>query len=257
MVQTYKSQFMNVLNQKCFIPILFFLFVCGVALGREVPKFTGHWVIDETGSLSGQAIQELEMYLQHQRDSTSNQLAIYLIKSLDGDDIDDYAERVFKEWKLGQASKDNGVLLLIALGDRQVKIEVGIGLEGVLTDLMSSRINRNEIIPRLKQGDIENGVKAGVVAIDQAIKGEYTNDEPVRRKRSSRSNSMLPVLLILAIIIFISRRRGGGSGGYWTGGSGWMGPIGGGGGFGSGGGGSWGDFGGGGISGGGGSSDSW
>jgi uncharacterized protein len=255
MVQTYKSLFMDVLNRKCLIPILLFLFVSGASLGREVPKFTGHWVIDETGSLSGQAIQELEMYLQHQRDSTSNQLAIYMIKSLEGDDIDDYAERVFKEWKLGQESKDNGVLLLISLGDRQAKIEVGIGLEGVLTDLLSSRINRNEIFPHFKRGDIESGVKAGVLAIDQAIKGEYTNEEPTRRKKSSRSNSMLPVLLILAIIIFISRRRGGGSGGYWTGGSGWIGPMGGGG-FSSGGG-SWSDFGGGGISGGGGSSDSW
>lgn len=248
---------MDVLNRKCLLSFLFLFFVSGISFGREVPEFTGHWVVDETGSLSAQSIQELEMYLKQQRDSTSNQLAIYMINSLDGDDIDDYAERVFRKWKLGQASKDNGVLLLIALGDRQVKIEVGIGLEGVLTDLLSSRINRNEIIPRFKQGDIENGVKAGVLAIDKAIKGEYTNDEPVRKKRSSRSNSMLPVLLILAIIIFISRRRGGGSGGYWTGGSGWMGPIGGGG-FGSGGGGgSWGDFGGGGISGGGGSSDSW
>lgn len=248
---------MNVLNRRfCFAMMWFFLTTVSV-FGREIPEFTGHWVVDETGSLSPQATMELEGFLKIHRDSTSNQIAVYLINSLEGDDIDDYAVRVFERWKLGQAGKDNGVLLLISLGDRKMRIEVGRGLEGVLTDLMSSKINRNEVAPRFRQGDIEGGVKAGVYAITQVIKGEYTNDSPVRKK-SSRRNSLLPVLITLAIIIFLSRRRGGGGGGYWSSGGGWIGPIGGG--FGSGGGGgggSWGDFGGGGISGGGGSSDSW
>jgi uncharacterized protein len=250
---------MKLLSQKFLLIVVTILVVAMPATGRDIPKFTGHWVVDETGKLSAQTIHELEGFLKFQRDSTSNQIAVYMINSLEGDDVDDYAVRVFQEWKLGQAGKDNGVLLLISLEDRLVRIEVGRGLEGVLTDLQSSRINRNELAPRFRQQDYDNGVKAAVIAITQVIKGEYTNDDPSPRRRSGKGKSpIFTVLMILALIIFMSRRRGGGGGGYWSSGGGWMGPIGGGGfGGGSGGGGSWSDFGGGGISGGGGSSDSW
>jgi uncharacterized protein len=120
---------MKLLSQKFLLLVITILIVAMHAAGREIPKFTGHWVVDETGKLSGQTIQELEGFLKFQRDSTSNQIAVYMINSLDGDDIDDYGVRVFKEWKLGQAGKDNGVLLLISLEDRLVRIEVGRGLE--------------------------------------------------------------------------------------------------------------------------------
>jgi len=259
MVQLNKSDLMKLLSQKFLLIVFTFLSLGIHATGRNIPKFEGHWVIDETGKLSPQTIQELEGFLKFQRDSTSNQIAVYMINSLEGDDVDDYTFRVFKEWKIGQAGKDNGVLLLISLGDRAVRIEVGRGLEGVLTDLHSSRINRNELAPRFRQGDYDNGVKAAIIAITQVIKGEYTNDDPTPRRRSGKGKSpIFTVLMILALIIFMSRRRGGGgSGGYWAAG-GLMGGMGSGGfGGGSGGGGSWGDFGGGGISGGGGSSDSW
>jgi uncharacterized protein len=197
------------------------------------------------------------MMLKAERDSTSNQIAVLIIPSLNGEALEDYAIKVaHQEWKLGQKDKDNGVLLLIVIDDRKVRIEAGYGLEGVLTDALSSRINRNEIVPFFKQGDYDNGVKAGVTAIMKAIKGEYKNDNPIpTRKKFRRSRSPLTTIIIVIVIIIIaaSRRRGGG-GGFMSGG-GFIGGFGGGSS-----GGSWSsgsDFGGGGGFGGGGSSDSW
>ena len=225
---------------------------------RAIPPLDNNPVHDEAGVLSPETERELEVFLRRYADSTSNEIAIYIIKSLEGEEIDDYTFRVFDTWKIGQKGRDNGVLLLVALEDRLMKIEVGRGLEGRLTDLQSSRINRNEIAPRFRQGNYDDGIKAGVLAITQAIQGEYTNDSPPVKKKK-RNSPLFTVFLVLLIIIFLSRRRGGGGGGgYWSRG-GWIGPVGGGfGGFGSGsGGGGWSDFGGGGFSGGGGSSDSW
>src|SRR5258705_8757722 len=95
--------------------------------------------------------------------------------------------------------------LLIAIEDRKVRIEVGQGLEGVLTDAMSSRINRNEIAPRFRQGDYDGGVNAGVSAIIQTIKGQYVNTEPPQRKRSGRS-PWLTVIFIVILLLVMSRK---------------------------------------------------
>lgn len=234
-----------------FIPLLSFA-------QRSIPEHGGIWVHDEANVLSAQTKAELEAILKAERDSTSNQIAVLIIPSLEGDAFEEYSLRVAEKWKLGQKDKDNGVLLIISINDRLVRIETGYGLEGALTDALSSRINRNEIAPRFRQGDFNGGVKAGVLAIMQAIKGEYKNDAPPPRKKSRKNSPLITLLIIVAIIILASRRRGGGGGGGWSSRGGWIGPIGG---FGSGSGsGSWGsgsDFGGGGGFGGGGSSDSW
>lgn len=244
--------------------IKFFVVLCAVAVSitsygqKKVPDHGGYWVHDEAGVLSSNDKQMLEYVLQAERDSTSNQIAVLIVPSLEGDDIDSYSNRVFNEWKLGQAKKDNGVLFLIAIEDRKMRIEPGAGLEGVLTDAQSSRINRNQVAPYFRQGDYASGIKAAVVGIIQSIKGEYTNDEPVKR-RGKKPTSWISLLVILIFIIIASRRGGGGRGGYMSRG-GWILPMGGGFGGGGGGGGyggSSGSWGGGGFSGGGGSSDSW
>lgn len=225
---------------------------------HAVPAHGGVWVHDEAGILSAQAKSSLEYMLKAERDSTSNQIAVLIINSLEGEDIDGYANRVFKEWKLGDEKKDNGVLFLMAISERQMKIEVGFGLEGVLTDAMSSRINRNEIAPYFRQGDYDNGIKAGALAIMQTIKGEYKNDDPLPRRGKKRS-PWTTVIILIVFMILAARRKGGGGGGgrggYWSSGAGWILPMAGMGRSS----GSWGggDFGGGGMSGGGGSSDSW
>lgn len=244
------------------LPFFLFCLIIGqVAAQRKIAPQAGKMVHDEAGILQAATVQTLENFIAQQTDTTSNQIGVYIIPSLDGEILEDYAVRVFKEWGLGQKGRDNGVLLLIAVNDRQVKIEVGYGLEGALTDLTASRIIRNEIAPRFRQGQYDDGVKAAVLAINQAIKGEYTNDGATEKRPQRKGKSPLfTLLMIVLIIIFLSRRGGGGGGrrgGYWRGG--WIGPMIGGGGFGSGGG-SWGgggNFGGGGFSGGGGASGSW
>lgn len=249
--------------RKSSILILFLCLICGMASAqRKIPPQAGKMVHDEAGILQPNTVRALENFIAQQTDTTSNQIGVYIIPSLEGEILEDYAVRVFKEWGLGQKGRDNGVLLLIAINDRQVKIEVGYGLEGALTDLTASRIIRNEIAPRFRQNQYDDGVTAAVLAINQAIKGEYTNDGATeRRPQGKRKSPLFTLLMIVLIIIFLSRRGGGGGGGrggYWRGG--WVGPMIGGGGFGSRGG-SWGggggNFGGGGFSGGGGASGSW
>jgi uncharacterized protein len=243
--------------------LLALTFSVGVYAQRQIPEQGGIWVRDEANVLSPGAVSQLEAALKAHRDSTSNQIAVYIIPSLDGDDIDSYANRVFNAWKLGNAEKDNGALFLISMGDKTMRIEVGQGLEGVLTDAQSSRINRNQVRPHFREGDYDGGVISGVAAIIQTIAGTYVNDEPPQQeRRSSKKRSPLTTLIVLIIIIAIASRRGGGGGrgGYMA--RGMMGGMlmGGMGGFGRSSG-SWGggggDFGGGGFSGGGGSSDSW
>jgi len=243
-----------------FTTIYFLLLLFSAAAQHKVPAHGGVWVHDEAGILSPQTKAQLEAILKAHRDSTSTQIAVLLIPSLEGDDIDSYALRVSEEWKLGQEKKDNGVLFLVAMQEKQMRIEVGYGLEGVLTDALSSRINRNEVAPYFRQGNYEAGIQAGTMAIIKAVQGTYVNDEPVTKKRKGRS-PIGSIIFFIILIIAMSRKNrggGGGSGGYWT--AAMMGSmLGGGGGYGRSSG-SWGggsDFGGGGGFGGGGSSDSW
>lgn len=223
---------------------------------KAVPPQGGFMIHDEANVLSANDKAMLEYIVKAEEDSTSNQIAVLIIQSLEGDDIDAYSNRVFNEWKLGQTKRDNGVLFLISIDDKQMRIEPGRGLEGVLTDARSSQINRNQVAPYFRRGEYGEGVKAAVVAIIQVIQGEYENDLPVKQKRQKKPFSWVSLIVLLIIIIISSRRRGGGGGGFMSRG-GWILPMGGGGGGGGGFGGSSGSWGGGGFSGGGGSSDSW
>lgn len=161
--------------------VLFFFFCLIVQTGfsqRVVPPLWSHSVHDEAHVLSASAIDALEVILKQHEDSTSNQIAVLIIPSLDGEVLEAFSFRVaHDEWKLGQEGKDNGVLLLIAVEDRKMRIEVGEGLEGVLPDAIASRIIRNEIAPHFRSQNYEQGVTAGVEAIIRAIGGEYTQDQ--------------------------------------------------------------------------------
>jgi uncharacterized protein len=227
----------------------------------DIPPQGGFWVHDQANVLSPQTKQRLESIVQAEYDSTSNQIGILIISSLEGGSLEEYSLRVAEAWKIGKRDKDNGVLLLIVIQDRLMRIETGYGLEGALTDAMASRIIRNEIAPHFRSGDYAAGVEAGLVGIIQAISGEYENDDPEPRTRHSKKFPLSTIVIIIIILILASRgRRGGGGGRHWSGGRGWIGPIGGigsSGSWGSGGGFSGGSFGGGGGFGGGGSSGSW
>ncbi|RAW03136.1 TPM domain-containing protein [Pseudochryseolinea flava] len=158
-----------------------FLFVeRGYSQERGTPQRWDHRVKDEAGVLSADALATLESMLIQHEDSTSNQIAILIIKSLDGKVLEEYSMQVaHDELQLGSKKNDNGVLLLIAIDDHKMRIEVGKGLEGALTDALSSRIIRNEIAPFFRQDNYDDGVIAGTTAIIKAVQGEYTAEESV------------------------------------------------------------------------------
>ncbi len=220
---------------------------------KEIPELWGQHVHDEAKALAQQTIDNLEQRLKIFEDSTSNQIVILIVPTLDGEVIEQYGLRVAEKWKLGQKDKDNGVVLLVSINDRKMRIEVGQGLEGPLPDAICNRIIRNEMAPNFRRGDYDAGVTAATNAIMQSIKGEYkAEDGPVRGTGGgNRFVTLLVIFIIFSLFRFLAR-RGGRSGG-WTSGGGWF--IGGGGGNWGGGGGGF--SGGGGSFGGGGSSGSW
>ena len=158
----------------------------------EVPDLTGR-VVDTADLLSPQTERVLTAKLRAHEDSTGNQVAVLTIPSLQGAVLEDYSLRVARTWALGQEEFDNGVLLLVARDDREMRIEVGYGLEGALPDVIASRIIRYEITPRFRDGDFDGGVRAGVDAILGAIDGTYTPPDP------DASSSRRPVGLFMTV----------------------------------------------------------
>ena len=144
---------------------------------KAVPELWNMRVHDDAHVLKQETIDLLEKRLAHYEDSSSNQIAILIISSLDGESLEDYSIKVADKWALGKKNKDNGVLLLIAVDDHKMRMEVGEGLEGVLTDAMSSRIIRNEMAPAFRRGDFDSGVTAAIDGIIKAIGGEYTAED--------------------------------------------------------------------------------
>jgi len=229
------------------------LFLLGLvlpAMALNVPTPQGY-VTDQAGIISSTTEQRLERALRSFEESDSTQIAVLTIPSLEGETVEDFALKVAESWGIGQQEHDNGVLLLIAKGDRKIRIEVGYGLEGTLTDLLAGRIIDNEITPRFRQGDFDGGITAGVGAMVKVVRGEY---EATARRPEKKKRSPLGLLFFLFFLgpgllrLFLPRSRYGRSRGIWFGGFG----GGGGGGFGGGG-----FSGGGGGFGGGGASGSW
>lgn len=169
---------------------------------RAIPPLEGKRVHDEANVLSANTVEQLEVQLKHYEDSTSNQIAILIINSLEGDVLEEYSIRVaHNEWKLGQSKNDNGVLLLIAVDDRKMRIEVGYGLEGVLTDALSSRIIRNEMAPNFRRGDYDAGVLLAINAIVRAIGGEYVaEEESSNEKGMTTGDKMLVSLVVFGLL---------------------------------------------------------
>ncbi len=142
------------------------------AAGLEVPHLQAR-VTDLAGLLSPEEISALESKLRDLETSDSTQVAVLIIPSLEGEVLEDFSERVATAWRLGQKGRDNGALVLIALKERAIRIEVGYGLEGKLTDARSRQIIQNETIPYFRQGNFYAGIDAGVTAIIQTVRGEY------------------------------------------------------------------------------------
>jgi len=175
-----------------------------LALALGVPPLTGR-VVDLAHILSTGDIEQLSAQLQAHEEKTSNQVAVLIIPSLEGEAIEPFSHHVATTWKLGQKGLDNGALLLIAINERKLRIEVGYGLEGTLTDLRSAHIIRNEIVPRFKSGDMPGGVRAGVDAILKTIEGTYRAEErPFSGNQTGPGPSALQYVLIGIVVGFLA-----------------------------------------------------
>jgi uncharacterized protein len=157
-------------------------------------------VTDLTGTLSRGERERLEAKLAAFERETTHQVAVLIVPSLEGEPIESLGHRIAATWKLGQAGKDNGVLLLIAKSDRRLRIEVGYGLEGVLPDGKAGAIIREVIAPRFRRGEFAGGIDAGVEAIMAVTRGAVV-PEAGRSPRTSRGPwSALPLLVAAAAL---------------------------------------------------------
>ncbi len=146
------------------------LSVCeGQAALREVPPLSGP-VVDQVGVLGG-VKAELEAKLRKLKEEKGSEVAVLVVDTTAPETIEQYSIRVVDQWKLGRKGIDDGVLLLVAVQDRAVRIEVGRGLEGDIPDVTTFRIIQEQIVPRLRQGDIPGGVDAGVQSVINRIYG--------------------------------------------------------------------------------------
>ncbi|MBM4165864.1 MAG: hypothetical protein FJ218_02925 [Ignavibacteria bacterium] len=237
--------------------IYFLLFTTSYAQKIDVPKLE-RYVTDQTNTLLSSETQRLEQALISFEEQTSNQITVLIIPTLGEESLEDYSIRVAEKNLIGQKKRDNGILFLIVKDDRKIRIEVGYGLEGVLTDALTSEIIRNIIAPNFRDGNYSIGIFYAVDAIMQATKGEYIGAGKKHRSRNGGNDSVL--IYIIAIIAFflfngIFRKRRGfiGSSRGWNSSGMFLGGFGGGSGFGG-----FGGFsGGGGSFGGGGASGSW
>lgn len=258
---------------KCFWAAIWaMMLTTGVVRAQDFPAKPNTLVNDYTQTLSAPQVQELERKLVAFDDSTSTQIAVVVMKSTGQYDIADYGVRLAQRWGIGGKEHDNGILLLVALGDRAVTIQTGYGVEGAVPDAIAYRIIENEIKPAFRQGDYFAGIDRATNALIAYTKGEY-QAPPRKEDGGSAMGGLFLLVIIIVVIIAIFGRGGGGRGGgrvmggrgasdllWWTllsglgrGGSGGGGF---GGGFGGGGGGGFGGFGGGGF-GGGGASGRW
>jgi uncharacterized protein len=247
--------------------LLFLLALLGPALAQNFPALTGR-VVDAANLLNAEQRAALEAKLKAHEDKSTDQLVVATVPSLGDTSVEDYANRLFRHWHLGQKEKNNGALLLVAPNERKVRIEVGYGLEGALTDALSGVIIRTAIAPRFKTGDFAGGINAGVDAVLSVLTGDADEWQRWAKVREDSQGELdwITIAITLVILFIIIRaffRSGGGPGRYhrsrggnWIvmpvpSGGGWGGGFSGGGGFGGG------FSGGGGSSGGGGASGSW
>jgi uncharacterized protein len=173
----------------------------------DIPPLTGR-VVDRAQVLSSSDHSRLNDLLAAHESRTSNQVAVLILPSLAGEPLEEFSHRVASAWGLGYKGTDNGVLLLVALQERKIRIEVGYGLEGTLTDAKSSRIIRNEMVPRFRQEEYSKGIMAGVQAILQTIEGTYTPSPPTNEKQAGFWAIFFQAVFLGTIVaLFLGGRR--------------------------------------------------
>jgi uncharacterized protein len=195
--------------------VAFLLFI-GFAQAAEIafPPLTGR-VVDQANILSASVERELTAKLEGHERTTSQQVVVATVAALDGQAIEEYGYQLGRAWGIGEKGKNTGVILVVAPNDRQVRIEVGYGLEGQLTDALSRLIIENEILPRFRNGQIEAGVVAGVDAMLPILRGEPSAVPRTLPPAPSRDPGEIPLFVILIIFFVIARFRGRRRRGLW------------------------------------------
>jgi uncharacterized protein len=168
----------------------------------DVPKLGGY-VNDYANMITPSAKIELERELYSFEKADSTQIVILTIPSLEGEVMEEFSIRVAEAWKIGHKGKDNGIIFIVAKQDRKMRIEVGRGLEGRLTDLMAGRIVDLVVKPRFKRGDFDGGFTAGVSSLIDATRGEFKVDAPQGPVRREKSSQLLTFLIFGGILILI------------------------------------------------------
>ncbi|MGC2062207.1 MAG: TPM domain-containing protein [Thermodesulfovibrionales bacterium] len=161
------------------------------------------YVNDYGGMISPPIKSQIESELNAFEKTDSTQVVVLTIPSLDGAVLEEFAIKAGEAWKIGQKGKDNGVIIVVSKADKKIRIEVGRGLEGKLTDLMAGRIIDLVIKPRFKRGDYDGGFHAGIAAIIDATRGEFKAEPSSRRQQKRGSSSLVTFLIFAAVAIVV------------------------------------------------------
>jgi uncharacterized protein len=175
-----------------------------VCFALDVPALKGR-VNDYADIISPAVEQQVVQTLAALEQAESTQIVVLTVPSLKGEALEDYSIRVAEQWAIGQKGLDNGAILLISTGDRKLRIEVGYGLEGRLTDLIAGRIIRDIIVPQFKQGNFDQGVINGVNAMVSAVRGEFKGVGPSVKKTKKIGTKFELVIAFIVAFIFIGR----------------------------------------------------
>lgn len=178
---------------------------------EAIPPNDG-WVTDLAGFLEPQQEQSLEQLMESYKVGSSNEIALLTVPTLGGRSLEQYALETARTWGMGEQGKNNAALLLVAREERKIRIEVGRGLEGNLTDSISGRIIRNVISPRFKRGEYYEGLRDGIVAMHAAAGGDYGSIPRDRGSSGSKFN-LFYLFFVLFVIMNLLRGARGGRGG--------------------------------------------
>jgi uncharacterized protein len=187
--------------------VLLLCLVSGLACAFEFPLLTGR-VVDQAGVIPVATRDAIETKLRDLEGKSGIQLVVATVKSLQGGDIETFANELFRTWKLGEAKKNNGVLLLVAPAERKVRIEVGYGLEGTVTDALAQVIIASAMVPSFKANDYPGGIERGVDGIISVLTTDAQEWHAKTRVRSEDQESLFDVLfpiLLFLVIVFIFR----------------------------------------------------
>ena len=189
------------------LTLLAWLCLAGIGLAQApavtsltFPPLTGR-VVDEAGLLSAAERASLTASLAGLERQTTDQLVVVTLKSLQGTTIEDYGYQLGRSWRIGQKDKDSGVLLIVAPNERKVRIEVGYGLEGTLTDAMTKLVIENAILPAFKTGDFAGGIESGADRIIQLLGGDAGTaaSAPIQTAAPANANTKMPVWLVIVL----------------------------------------------------------